>query len=80
MDQKGTAAIIGLGALGSILAYNGYNQFRGDDMVLEQTNVKMSVDEMDSKVLNEDIPEPVKEEQVEKIVEKTSYNVMDVKN
>tara|TARA_B100000795_G_scaffold268792_1_gene256529 strand:- start:1679 stop:2023 length:345 start_codon:yes stop_codon:yes gene_type:complete len=90
MDQKGAAAIIGLGALGSILAYYGYNQFREDDMVLEQTNIKMSVDEMDitdktiTEPINEEVVEKisghVKEEPVEKIVEKTSHKVMNVKN
>jgi threonine dehydrogenase-like Zn-dependent dehydrogenase len=36
MDHKGTAAIIGLGAIGSILAYYGYTKIIGDEIPLKQ--------------------------------------------
>lgn len=39
MDQKGTAAIIGLGAIGSILAYYGYTKITGDEIPLKREEV-----------------------------------------
>lgn len=39
MDQKGVVAIIGLGAIGSILAYYGYTKITGDEIPLKREEV-----------------------------------------